>query len=912
MTNNGDNTPSTNWNPEALFPTDIGKFLKWGLFALAGLITLALIYVLLEIYTNWLWFESLGFLGIFRTVLWTKIWLFLGGTLIFGVLAGASAFIAYRNGRGESYLPLPPETIYSINKLVVAIIVLVVAIASLAFGASLSTNWESVLRLSESSQFGILDPVFQKDVSFFIFTLPVLNLVQGWILGAFIATLIITVGIFLIQFGIRGVPIQISQSQKTHAAVIGALIFLTLAAGHLLGRYQTLLSEGGAVFGATYTDIHARIPALIVLAFVTASSGIILLASLHPSIRGPRGNRLTIAAVSLWLIATLGVGNLYPSFVQRFSVDPNELQKERTYIERNIEFTRAAFGINNIDNRAYEATGQLTSKEILNNSETVNNVRLWDPKPLVDTYNQIQHLRLYYNFSDADVDRYEVDGEYRQVLVGAREIHPELLPEEAQRWVNQKLQFTHGYGAAASPVTEFTDEGRPIFFVKDVPPTGTLKIDRPEIYYGENTKDYVIVNSETPEFDHPTEDNTPVYVQYKGNGGITLSSLLRRLAYALHFRDVNVLISGEITTESKVMYEREVSSRIAKIAPFLTLDNDPYMVIENGRLVWIQDAYTTTNKYPYSKPVGNFNYIRNSVKVVVDAYHGGLKFYIANPDDPIIQTYKKIFPDLFLPMSQMSDFLKDHLRYPEDMFSIQAETYLQYHMTDPTVFFNKEDQWSIPSEISFGKQQPVEPYYVIMKLPGEKEVEFVLILPFTPADKPNMVAWLASRMDRPHYGELVAYTFPSGVQVDGPVQIEARIDNDTEISQQFTLWDQSGSAVIRGNLLVIPIADSILYVEPIYLMADGVPLPELKRVILASANKVVMEETLDDALKELFGTQISLTQTPSDEKTTDPSGNVSNEIGAIKEALSTLRKGLLTLDELVAKLSDEVNKESKS
>jgi len=912
LTNNGDNTPSASWNSDFLFPTDIGKFLKWGLLALLVLLTLALTFILLEIYTNWLWFESLGFLGIFRTVLWTKIWLFLAGALIFSALAGLSVSIAYRNGRGESYLPLPPQTIHSINKLTVVVIGLVVAIASLAFGTTLSGNWESVLRLSESSPFEILDPVFQKDVSFFVFTLPILHLAQGWILGVLIATLIITLGVYLIQFAIRGLPIQFSQNQKTQAAVIGALIFLTLAAGHLLGRYQTLFSEQGAVFGATYTDIHARIPALLVLAFVTASSGILLLASLHSSIRGSRGNRLAIAAILLWLIATFGIGNLYPSFIQRFTVDPNELQKERIYIERNIEFTRAAFGINKIDNRSYEATGQLTSKEILDNSETINNVRLWDPKPLVDTYNQIQHLRLYYNFSDADVDRYEIDGEYRQVLVGAREIHPELLPIEAQRWVNEKLQFTHGYGAAASPVTEFTEEGRPIFFVKDVPPTGPLKINRPEIYYGESTTNYVIVNSETDEFDHPTEGNQPVYVQYKGDGGISLGSLLRKLAYALHFRDVNILISGEVTTESKVMYEREITSRITKVAPFLTLDKDPYIVIENGKLVWIQDAYTTTNKYPYSKPTSNFNYIRNSVKVVVDAYDGGLQFYVSDPDDPMIQTYKKIFPDLFIPMNQMSDFLKNHLRYPVDMFSIQSETYLQYHMTDPTVFFNKEDQWSIPTEISFGQQQPVEPYYVIMKLPGEKDVEFVLILPFSPADKPNMVAWLASRMDGPHYGELVSYTFPSGVQVDGPIQIEARIDNNTEISQQFTLWDQSGSAVIRGNLLVIPIANSILYVEPIYLMAEGVALPELKRVILASANKVVMEKTLNKALRSLFGTQILPETTSSVKDPADPSTDAGSGLGTIKEALNALKQGLVTLEELVAKLSDGINKESKS
>ena len=596
-----------------------------------------------------------------------------------------------------------------------------------------------------------------------------------------------------------------------------------------------------------------------------------------------------------------------------FTVEPNELQRERGFIARNIEFTRAAFGLDRIEERSYEATAQLTSSDILANQETVNNVRLWDPRPLIDIYNQIQHLRLYYNFQDTDVDRYEINGEYRQVLIGARELYPEFLPEEAQRWVNQRLQFTHGYGAAASPVTEFTDEGRPLFFVQDVPPTGDIEINRPEVYYGENTNSYVIVNSETPEFDHPTEEDVPVYVQYQGSGGVHLSSLLRRIAYAWQFGDINIVISGEILPQSKVLYNRHIQERISHVAPFLQLDADPYLIVEQGRLVWMQDAYTMTDKYPYSRPFDErFNYIRNSVKVVVDAYNGKLQFYIADPQDPLIQTYAKIFPALFKPMDDMSLFLRDHLRYPEDLFSVQSETYLQYHMTDPTVFFNKEDQWSVPLEVFFGSQQAVEPYYVIMKLPGEEDVEFVLILPFTPAEKPNMVAWLSARMDGPEYGKLIAYTFPRGVQIDGPVQIEARIDNDTEISQQFTLWNQSGSVVIRGNLLVIPIADSILYVEPVYLRAEGLPLPELKRVILASANKVVMEPSLDEALEALFGGQAVAGPSPPSGGGGTPitlSEEAARQLEAIQRALQDLREGIITLEEAVSQLSDLVQEE---
>ena len=913
MRQNGGNVPPLDWEPTLAFPPNTGSFIKWGLVLLGVVFLLVLFNTLRGVYTDWLWFNSLGFLDVYRTILWTRAWLFVTGALVFGVMIAVSVVLAQRRARGESVLPLPTETIYWLNRLTILAIVLGATLASLAFGSSLGGQWELALRLINSSSFGVSDPVFQNDVSFYVFSLPILNLVQSWLLGAFIVLLLATAGVYIAYFALRGIPFQLTPWQRGHLAVLGSLVFFNLAFKHILDRYQVLFSGDGAVFGATYADINARLPVLLVMAAIAVASGVLLLATLHPSLRGARGNRLIIGGVVLWLVAAVGLGSLYPSFIQRFTVEPNELQRERGFIARNIEFTRAAFGLDRIEERSYEATAQLTSSDILANQETVNNVRLWDPRPLIDIYNQIQHLRLYYNFQDTDVDRYEINGEYRQVLIGARELYPEFLPEEAQRWVNQRLQFTHGYGAAASPVTEFTDEGRPLFFVQDVPPTGDIEINRPEVYYGENTNSYVIVNSETPEFDHPTEEDVPVYVQYQGSGGVHLSSLLRRIAYAWQFGDINIVISGEILPQSKVLYNRHIQERISHVAPFLELDADPYLIVEQGRLVWMQDAYTMTDKYPYSRPFDErFNYIRNSVKVVVDAYNGQMQFYIADPQDPLIQTYAKIFPALFKPMDDMSLFLRDHLRYPEDLFSVQSETYLQYHMTDPTVFFNKEDQWSVPLEVFFGSQQAVEPYYVIMKLPGEEDVEFVLILPFTPAEKPNMVAWLSARMDGPEYGKLIAYTFPRGVQIDGPVQIEARIDNDTEISQQFTLWNQSGSVVIRGNLLVIPIADSILYVEPVYLRAEGLPLPELKRVILASANKVVMEPSLDEALGALFGGQAVAGPSPPSGGGGTPitlSEEAARQLEAIQRALQDLREGIITLEEAVSQLSDLVQEE---
>ncbi|MEE8442511.1 MAG: UPF0182 family protein [Dehalococcoidia bacterium] len=910
MRENGGAPPFGGWNGTLVLPPNTGTFIKWGLVVLGLVFFLVALNILRTIYTDWLWFNHLGFLNVFTTVLWTRIWMFLTGFAVFGVLITASVVTVRRHSQGESVLPLPAETLRLLNRLLTVVTVLGAILLSIVFGAMAASRWELVLRLANSSSFGITDPVFTKDISFYVFTFPVLDLIQGWFLAVLIVLLVASAAMYFAYHTLRGSPFVVTPWIRGHMAFLGSLVFFDLAVNHFLDRYELLFSSGGAVFGATYTDIHARMLALAFLTVIAVATGVLLLVSILPVLRGTRGTRLIIGAVGLWILSAIVVSNLYPSFVQRFTVEPNELEREKPYIARNIEFTTMAFNLADIEQHSYSAREEVSKEDIAANLETINNVRLWDPRPLQDVYNQRQHLRLYYNFFDVDVDRYTLDGEYRQVLIGARELYPENLPIEAQRWVNQKLQYTHGYGAAASPVTEFSAEGRPEYFVRDIPPQGPISITRPEIYYGENTTDYVIVGSKQPEFDHPTED-TPAYVTYEGKGGVELKSLLRRLAYTLQFADVNILISSQITGESRLQYRREIQERVETVAPFLVLDSDPYLVVDDGLLLWIQDAYTVTDRYPYSQPFNDsFNYIRNSVKVVISPYDGSMDFYISDPDDPIVQTYRDIFPTLFKDIDEMPSSLRSHVRYPEDLFSIQAQTYLQYHMTDPTVFFNKEDQWSIPLEIVRDTQQPVVPYYVIMKLPGEEEVEFVLILPFTPAEKPNMVSWMAARMDMPHYGELINFTFPRGVTIDGPVQIEASIDNDTEISQQFTLWGQAGSEVIRGNLLVIPIGESILYVEPIYLQAEGIALPELKRVILASSKKVVMEPSLDEALAALVGAPVPVQPGPPGTIPTEPS-QAADQLERIQQVLQDLRQGLTSLEEAITQLAQLIEEEQQ-
>ncbi|MCH7705908.1 MAG: UPF0182 family protein [Chloroflexi bacterium] len=918
MRQNGGFPPVGDWGGSLVLPPNTGMWVRITLVAVGLIALLVVANILRAIYTDWLWFDNLGFLDVFLTALRTRVWLFLVGAILFGVMVSTSFALARRHARGESILPLPPETIQWLDRFLLLSMVLGAILLSVIFGVAAANRWDLVLRLLNSASFGTTDPVFAKDIGFFVFTLPVLELLRGWFLGAVIVLLIATAAVYFIHYSIRGVRFQLTPWMRGHLAVLGALVFLGLAADHFIDRYNLLFSPSGAVFGATYADVNARMLALLFLTAIAAASGVLLLVTLLPTLQGARGNRLIMGAVGLWVVAAVGVGNLYPSFVQRFTVEPNEFSLEEPYIARNIELTRAAFGLGRIREETFPVQEELPPEALFRNPEIMNNLRLWDPRPLRDTYNQEQFLRLYYAFRDVDVDRYTIDGEYRQVLIGARELHPENLPEEAQRWVNQRLQYTHGYGAAASPVTEFTPEGRPVFYIKDIPPDpdGAIIISQPEIYYGEHSLNFVIVKSLTDELDYEPDEGAPIYKNYEGEGGITISSLLRRVAYAWQFADINILVSGQITSESRIQYRRTVQERISQVAPFLMLDRDPYLVVDDGRLVWIQDAYTTSDHYPYSTPYrDSFNYIRNSVKVVVDAFHGTLDFYIADPDDPVIQTYIDIFPTLFKPLDEMPDSLRLHVRYPEDFFSIQAEIYLQYHMQDPNQFFNKADQWDVPEEQFLGATRPVVPYYVIMKLPlpeeESPEAEFLLILPFTPwptADKPRMVAWLAARMDGDAYGELVAFSFPRGAQIDGPNQVEARIDQDFEIKQKFALLCSGEATCIRGNLLVIPIEQSILYVEPLYLQSSAVRFPELKQVILATSKKVVMESTLELAIAALVGQQLSV---ELGDQSPDGLSPAAGQLRQIEEVLSDLKEGLTTLEDALAQLRKLIEEEEQ-
>jgi uncharacterized membrane protein (UPF0182 family) len=564
--------------------------------------------------------------------------------------------------------------------------------------------------------------------------------------------------------------------------------------------------------------------------------------------------RWLLYGIGGWIGIIIIVGLIFPAIVQRFQVEPNELARETPYIEHNIEFTREAFALNRIEEQSFSAEEAPSAQDIAQNEVTINNIRLWDPRPLKSTYTQIQSLRPYYDFSDVDIDRYVIDGEYRQVMLSARELFADKLAGEAQTWVNRKLQYTHGYGLVLSPVNEVSTQGLPELLVRDIPPVGVFNVERPQIYFGEKTDDYVIVKTNTEEFDYPMGEEN-VFGQYEGKDGVSLNGFIRRLIYSWQLGDLNILISGELTPESRVLYYRNIQERVSHLAPFLQLDSDPYLVVIEGRFFWVQDAYTTSDRYPYSKPFGSINYIRNSVKIVIDAYNGSVTFYVAEPDDALIRTYQAIFPQLFVPIEQMPDSLVAHLRYPEYMFKTQAEVYQTYHMRDARVFYNKEDPWAVPKELYFGNEQPLEPYYVIMRLPNEEKEEFLLMLPFTPVNKKVTIGWLAARADGENYGKLLAFLFPKERTVIGPSQIENRIGQDTVITESFALWGSGGSRVIRGNLLLIPLGESLLYVEPVFLEAETGGLPELKRVIVVAGEKIVMEPTLQESIAAIFGAE---------------------------------------------------------
>jgi uncharacterized membrane protein (UPF0182 family) len=746
----------------------------------------------------------------------------------------------------------------------------------------LSQHWFTLLLWLHQVPVGESDPIFNRDLGFFLFSLPFWEKLQHWCFNLVLLTLVAVALIYFVELGLseQRLTLALSLFAQRHLLILGGALFLLRAWGHWLERYKLLYSTRGVVFGAGFTDVHATLPATTLMsgvAFLTAlgfwalaRQGIRLNLPLFKSWCPPWGSSL-LAPALLWG-AYLGFGllttRLYPHLVQTFLVTPNELELERPYLEHNIRFTRAGFGLTQVEVKPFPEEGSLTWEILQQNQSTLSNVRLWDAEPLLATYRQLQEIRPYYQFPYVDVDRYRIGGELRQVMHAARELDFAQVPPAAQTWVNRRFFYTHGYGLTLSPVNVVTPEGLPDFFLVDIPPrisprypevAEVLQVDQPALYYGELTTTEVFVGAEARELDYPAADHY-VYSSYRGTGGVPIPHLWQRFLYAWHFRDLRILLSRELSPNTRFLYRRQIRERVRQVMPFLLYDQDPYLVIQGGKLYWFFDAYTISRYYPYSEylPDFPFNYIRNSVKAVLDAYNGSIDWYIADPQDPLIQAYARIYPTLFKPLEAMPEPLRQHIRYPQDLFRLQAQQFATYHMTDPRLFYNREDQWQIPNQFRRGRRLPMQPQYLILTLPEERqkgspnEPEFVLLSPFTPLNKQNMVAWMAARCDGENYGKLLVYEFSKQRLIYGPEQVEARVNQDPAISEQIALWNEHGSRVNLGTLLVIPIETSLLYVQPLYLEAEQGRLPQLTRVIAAYEDRVVMEPTLARALEALF------------------------------------------------------------
>lgn len=847
-TNGPDQEPATLLE---LDPASLARYARIAFTALVGLIALYALNWALGFYTDWLWFRQLGYDAVLVKIIASQFWLFAAGLILFLAIAGGNIYLFFRMTREMRVLPssqFPQEWYATARRTLRWISLAVVLVFGIFLAERVAGEWEKILLFLNAVPFGEADPIFERDISFYLFTLPIIDFFRTWLLTVLVTTILLVGALYYVTAQMRGTRLSFEEPLRSHVLGLGAGFFVLIAVGHWLSRYELLYSTTGAVVGVGYTEANATLPALSVMTVVALATAVLLIYAIF----GVK-DRVVFFAAGGWFALNIIATGVIPSLVQRLQVEPNELAREEQYLVHHIALTRQAYGLDRVQNFSHPALGTVDSRTLAENPGTVQNIRLWDEGPLLESYNQIQFFRLYYDFLAVTTDRYEIDGQLRQVMLSTRELSAEKLPEEAQRWVNRQLQFTHGYGVAMTPVTEVDAGGRPAFFVKDVPPSGKLSLDRPEVYYGLKSLDYVVVNSRMEEFNYPGPDG-PVYTHYAGAGGVPLSSFFRRLLYAWEFRDLNLLISGQITPESRIQYRRTIPHRFSTLAPFLVPDRSPYVVVADGRLFWIQDAYTMTDRFPYSaRWRGSFNYIRNSVKAVIDAYDGSVQFYVADETDPILQAYRKIFPTMFQDLSEMPPSLEQHIRYPLDFFTFQVQMLLQYQMTNPTVFYNKEDQWDLPVESSFGQHSTLLPYYIVARLPDEDREEFLLIQPFTPVNRHNLVAWIAARNDPENYGQLMLYRFPSGRHVDGPNQIEARIDNDAIISEQFTLWGQVGSEVSRGILLVIPIGDSILYAEPVFLRPDTLEFPELRRIILADASSVVMQPTMDRSIRALAG-----------------------------------------------------------
>ena len=825
---------------------------------IAAIVFLTLIWRGIELLTDWWWFQEVGYESVFSVTFLTQMKVAALFGLAFFAIFYLNLFLANRySSHGywvdkDELIHIPPWE--AGNQPLGSLILLASVLFSLFAALRGSAQWENFLQFFNATPFQIPDPLFNRDIGFYVFQLPFLQALYRWLMTVLALITLAAAFLYFLRRSFQFVPprtLRVAPAARIHLSILIACLFFVGAGGVWLELNEILYVKRGVVFGPGYTDVTTQLWILKFLMAVTGICGLSFLAFLFR--RDWRIPAMAVAA--LLIVSILGTG-IYPSMVQKFQVVPNEIVLERPYIERNINYTRIAYRLKDMEDQEFPAEENLTQADLRRNDLTIKNIRLWDHAPLLTTYGQLQEIRTYYKFTDVDNDRYTVNGEFRQVMLSPRELSYAALP--ARTWINEHLTYSHGYGAVLGPVNRITKEGLPEFFIKDIPPVSSvdIKVTRPEIYFGEISNEYIFVRAKRPEFDYPVGEKN-VYSQYGGKGGVPLS-FWRKVIYALRFGSLTILLSDDITSDSRVMYYRKITERVSRIAPFIRLDSDPYLVISpEGRLLWYLDGYTTTDRFPYSEPVRNLgNYIRNSVKAVVDAYDGTVSLYISDPTDPIIQTFAKIFPGALKPLDQMPPELQRHIRYPPGFLSIQARMYATYHMEDPQVFYNKEDLWSIPRKSGQGGEREMEPYYTIMKLPDEKKEEFVLLLPFTPSKKDNMSAWLAARCDAPHYGKVVVYRFPKQKLVYGPRQIDARIDQDAEISKQLSLWNQRGSQAIRGNLLAIPIEKAILYVQPLYLSAEKGQLPELKRVIVAFGNSLAMEENLELSLQKVFGGEL--------------------------------------------------------
>ena len=807
------------------------------------------------VYVDWLFFREVGFEKVFTKVISAEIFTGLTFGIFFFAFAAINVLLACS-------AKIPPVDIIFMSRMRIALdpnrfirVLKPLGLLAALFGGVMSGFWGSslwglVLAFLNRVDTGTMDPIFNHDIGFYLFKLPLYESLSGYVGFLLFFTILLVVALYVMRGGIMlfGNTTSAVKQVKIHLALLMLLFFVKLAFGFYLDRFETLYSTHSVITGAGYSDIYGKLPVLGALIPLTVIVGIIFVVGFWKE----RWKVALYPVIGLFVIYALGVG-IYPALLQNFKVAPSELALEEPFIKHHIMLTRYGYNLQKVQVVPFDVSFNLTANDIRKNDATIKNIRLWDESPLLKTYSQLQQIRTYYRFNGVDNDRYTIGGEYRQVMLSARELSYDDLPSKS--WINEKLVFTHGNGIVMGHVSRISREGLPEFIVKDIPPVSAVnvKITTPELYYGELTNDYVIVNTKVPEFSYPTSEGN-VYTSYKGSGGVRLDSLAKRSLFAAYFRTAKILLSNEIKDESRILFNRNIVQRVQRIAPFLYYDSDPYIVtLNDGKLYWIIDAYTASTTLPYSKPLKTgVNYMRNSVKVTVDAYDGKVTFYLSDPEDAIAKVYKNIFQELFKPIQEMQGDLKGHVRYPRDFFKVQTSFYATYHMNDAKVFYNKEDLWEIPVR----GDMAMDPYYLIMKLPEEKREEYVLLAPYTPSKRDNLAAWFAARCDDPNYGRLIVFTFPRDRLIFGPRQVDARIDQDSYISQQLTLWGQRGSRVIRGSLQIIPIEKSLLYIQPLYLAAeDKGGLPEMRRVVMAYENNVVMEENLEQCLAALFGSR---------------------------------------------------------